>query len=79
MKYIILQSIDIEKVDFSKVKQEKASSVRFSIDKQKFILKYDGDQPEFVYWITENALGLREYTHEEILNILKTPEWKSQY
>ena len=79
MKYIILQSIDIKKVDFSKVKQNNASSVRFSIDKQKFILKYDGDQPEFVYWITENALGLREYTHEEILNILKTPEWKSQY
>ena len=78
MKYIILQSIDIEKVDFSKVKQEKASSVRFSIDKQKFILKYDGDQPEFVYWITENALGLREYTHEEILNILNGPEWKSR-
>ena len=78
MKYIILQSIDIEKVDFSKVKQEKASSVRFSIDKQKFILKYDGDQPEFVYWITENALGLREYNHEEILNILNGPEWKSR-
>ena len=78
MKYIILQSIDIEKVDFSKVKQNEASSVRFSIDKQKFILKYDGDQPEFIYWITENALGLREYTHEEILNILNEPEWKSR-
>ena len=78
MKYIILKSIDIEKVDFSKVKQNNASSVRFSIDKQKFILKYDGDQPEFIYWITENALGLREYTHEEILNILNEPEWKSR-
>ena len=78
MKYIILQSIDIKKVDFSKVKQNNASSVRFSIDKQKFILKYDGDQPEFVYCITKDALGLPEHTHEEILNILNEPEWKSR-
>ena len=79
MKHIILQAKDLGKVDFSKVKQDGEYSVRFSVDEQKFILSYPGDQPEFVYWITKDTLGLPEYTLEEILNILKTPEWKSQY
>lgn len=76
MRYIIVSSLDIEKVDFSEVKQDGKSSVRFSLDGQKFILKYDKDQPEFVYRITKDLLGLPEYTHEEILSILSRKEWK---
>ena len=78
MKYIILQSADIEKVDFSKIRQGNRSSIRFSLNGQKFILKYNGEQPEFVYHITKDALGLPEYTHEEILNVINGFEWKSQ-
>jgi|10_taG_2_1085330.scaffolds.fasta_scaffold00557_12 hypothetical protein len=74
-KYII---IDVEKlylVDFSKVLEHGPEHLRYTKDKSKVLLKYKGEMPEFVFDISGDAIGLDEHTHEEILEILKGPEW----
>lgn len=79
MNYIIVQSEFLEYVDFSSVKQDNPETLRYSIDGKYFLLKYEGEQPEFVFNITQDAVGLQEFTHEEIIQILdNAPEWKPQ-
>jgi hypothetical protein len=79
MNYIIVKAKHLEKIDFSKVKQTSPNSLRYSLDRKFFLLKYEGDQPEFVFSITQDTIGLPEFTHEEILTILnETPEWTKQ-
>tara|TARA_B100000676_G_scaffold226954_1_gene224839 strand:- start:5970 stop:6212 length:243 start_codon:yes stop_codon:yes gene_type:complete len=79
MNYIIVQSEFLEYVDFSSVKQDNPETLRYSIDGKHFLLKYEGEQPEFVFNITQDAVGLQEFTHEEIIQILdNASEWKPQ-
>ena len=47
----------------------------YSLDGEKFFVKYEGEQPEFIYSITNDAIGLEEYTNTEIIKILEGPEW----
>ena len=70
MNYVIVPTSELSTVNFSEV-AESESTLRYSLDNSKFILKYEGTQPFFL-------LGKTEYTHEEILNILSDPEWTSE-
>ena len=63
MKYAILNTSDIGTVDFSKVKQTDAISVRKTLDGSKFIVKFEGDTPDFLN-------GVTLYTNQEIIEIL---------
>ena len=63
MKYAILNTSDINTVDFSKVKQTDANSVRKTLDGSKFIVKFEGDTPDFLE-------GVTLYTNQEIIEIL---------
>jgi len=63
MKYAILNTSDINTVDFSKVKQIDANSVRKSLDGSKFMVKFEGDTPDFLD-------GVTLYTNEEMIEIL---------
>ncbi len=78
MNYVIVPSEHLEKVNFSKVKQTSPNSLRYSLDRKFFLLKYEGDQPEFVFSITRDAIGLPEYTHEQIIQTLDNSEWTKQ-
>jgi len=62
-KYVILNTSEIDSVDFTQVLQTNKESLRYTTDNSKFLLKYDGTQPSFL-------LGKTEYTHSEILAIL---------
>ena len=62
MKYAILNTSDIGTVDFSKVKQTDANSVRKTLDGSKFIVKFEGDTPDFLE-------GVTLYTNQEIIEI----------
>ena len=62
MKYAILNTSDINTVDFSKVKQTDANSVRKTLDGSKFIVKFEGDTPDFLD-------GVTLYTNQEIIEI----------
>ena len=73
MKYAILNTNDINTVDFSKVKQERAVDVRKNLDGTKFIVKFEGDTPDFLD-------GITIYTNEEILAVIWNPNngWQTE-
>ena len=62
-KYVILNTSEVNTVDFTQVLQTSKESLRYTTDGSKFLLKYDGTQPSFLS-------GKTEYTHSEILTIL---------
>ena len=62
MKYAILNTSDINTVDFSKVKQVDANSVRKTLDGSKFMVKFEGDTPSFLD-------GVTLYTNQEMIEI----------
>jgi len=68
MNYVILPSSELSAVDFSEVAERSESTLRYSLDNSKFILKYEGEQPSFLS-------GTTEYTKAEILAILAGDEW----
>jgi hypothetical protein len=78
MNYIIVSSEYLEYVNFAAVEQTTPDSLRYSLDKKHFLLKYKGEQPDFVFNITQDAIGLEEYNHEEILKILNKKPWTIQ-
>ena len=75
MNYVIIETNYLEYVNFSEVKEDSPETLRYSLDGKKFFVKYEGEQPEFVYSITKDAIGLDEYNHTEIIKILEGPEW----
>jgi len=68
--YCIINSSEVDSVDFAQVLQTSKDTLSYSSDGSKAILKYEGDQPSFLS-------GKIEYTHEEILEVLATDEWTS--
>ena len=66
--YVILNTSELESVDFDQVLQTSADTLRYSLDGSKFVVKYEGDTPSFLE-------GKTQYTHSEILVELATPEW----
>tara|TARA_B100000902_G_C27080965_1_gene798882 strand:+ start:508 stop:741 length:234 start_codon:yes stop_codon:yes gene_type:complete len=69
MKYVIINSNEVDSVDFSKVQEISENTLRYSLDGTKTFLKFDSDTtPSFLE-------GKTQYTHSEILTILATDEW----
>ena len=66
--YVIINSSDVSSVDFSKVAETSADTLRYSLDGSKTFVKFNGDTPAFLD-------GKTQYTHSEILDILATGEW----
>ena len=62
MKYAILNTSDINTVDFSKVKQTDVNSVRKTLDGNKFVVKFEGNTPDFLD-------GVTLYTNQEMIGI----------
>jgi hypothetical protein len=68
MNYVIVPASELSSVDFSEVAESSESTLRYSLDNSKFIVKYQGDQPSSIS-------GKTEYTHSEILTIIASDEW----
>ena len=66
--YCIINSDEVGSVDFNQVLETSADTLRYSVDRSKALLKFEGDTPSFLE-------GKTEYTHSEILAILATDEW----
>lgn len=71
MNYVIIDSSEVNSVDFDQVAETSADTLRYSLDGTKTFVKYEGTQPFFL-------LGKTEYDNEEILTILSGPEWTSE-
>ena len=67
-KYCIIDSSDVENVNFDQVLETSAETLRFSIDGSLTTVKYEGAKPRFLY-------GIDTYTHSQILTILSGEDW----
>ena len=65
--YVIVEAKYLEYVNFSQVLETNPDTVRYSLDKKKFMLKYIGEQPDFIFQITKDAIGLQEYNKNKSL------------
>ena len=62
-KYVIITSDDVSSVDFTKVQETSADTLRWNKDNTKTFVKYEGYKPTCLHNKTA-------YTYEQILNIL---------
>ena len=69
-KYVIITSDDASSVDFTKVQETSADTLRWNKDNTKTFVKFEGDTPSFL-------TGKTQYTYSEILAILNdvNGEW----
>ena len=73
-RFVIFNVTELNKINFNQVFETDADTVRKSVDLTKTFVKYDMPQPSSVASLTSKS---QEYTYDEILNILATPEWTS--
>jgi len=66
--YVIIEASDVSSVDFTKVQETSADTLRWNKDNTKTFVKYEGTQPSFLN-------GKTTYTHAEILTELAKDEW----
>ena len=67
-KYVILTASEVTSIDFSKVCETSADTLRWNNDKTKTFVKWDGEEtPSFLD-------GKTQYSNAEILEILDD-EW----
>jgi uncharacterized protein YbcV (DUF1398 family) len=71
--YVIFNVFELDKIDFNQVFETSADTVRKSVDGTLTFVKYkDEEMPSSIVSL-ETKQG--PYSHEEILEILATPEW----
>lgn len=74
--YLIIQSSELDNVDFSQVLETSASTVRKSVDTTKTFIKWDGDTTPACVSSLTNTEG--PYTKDQITTILNTDVWTSE-
>jgi len=70
LTYVIIDASDVAEVDFSKVFETSAETLRYNLAETQTFVKYEGAKPRFLY-------GMTTYTHSEILAILATSAWSN--
>tara|TARA_R110000822_G_scaffold225332_1_gene358115 strand:- start:892 stop:1116 length:225 start_codon:yes stop_codon:yes gene_type:complete len=70
-KYVILTASEVSSVDFSKVKEDSARTLRYNNDNTKTFVKFTGSMPSFLD-------GKTQYTNSEMLEILTEEEWQTE-
>ena len=75
-RFVIFEVTELPLIDFNQVYETDADTVRKSVDVTKTFVKYDLPEPSSVTALTTKS---QEYTYEEILQILNTPEWTEPY
>jgi hypothetical protein len=71
-RFVIFEVTELPLIDFSQVYETSIDTVRKSVDETKTFVKYDIPEPSSVVALTTKSI---EYTYDEILQILATPEW----
>ena len=66
-KYVIINNELVEAVDFKQVIETSKSTLRYSLDGSKTILKFVGDMPTFLD-------GEQVYSHGKIIEIINNPD-----
>lgn len=74
--YIIFNVSELPNINFTEVLETSVDTVRKSVDGQKTFVKWEGDMPNCVIFLTTKE---GPYTHLEILGILQTKEWTNPF
>ena len=75
-KYVILGASEVSNIDFSKVLETSADTLRYNTNKwfyqsSKTLVKFDGDTPSFLD-------GKTQYNHSEIITVLAGTQWNKK-
>lgn len=70
--YVIFNTSEMHLIDFNEVMETSIDTLRISVDGESAFIKYEGTMPPSVQSLITRS---QEYTHDEILEILSTPEW----
>jgi hypothetical protein len=70
--YMIFNVGELDKIDFDKVLETSADTVRKSVDGTLTFVKWNGPMPECVANLTTK---IGPYNHTEILDILSSSTW----
>jgi hypothetical protein len=71
-RFVIFNITELNKIDFNQVFEDSSYTVRKSVDETKTFVKFNLPMPSSVSSLTSKS---QEYTYDEILTILATPEW----
>jgi hypothetical protein len=72
LKYIIFDMSEIDKIDFTKVKEDSVDTLTVSVDGTKSFINWEGEEPSFVATLETKS---QYYTNDEMITIINTPEW----
>ena len=75
-RFVIFDVTELSLIDFNQVDETSIDTVRKSVDETQTFVKYTMPQPSSVAALTTKS---QEYTYDEILAILNTPEWVTPY
>ena len=79
MNYVIIEAKYLEYVDFSTIEENSPETLRYSLNGEKFFVKYGGEQPDFIFNITQDSVGLEEHSNKEMVQILEGPAWSKNH
>ena len=71
-RFVIFEVTELPLIDFNQVYETSIDTVRKSVDGTQTFVKYDMPEPSSIAALTTKS---QEYTYDEILQILATPEW----
>ena len=71
-RFVIFNVTELNKINFDQVLETDINTIRKSVDETKTFVKYDLPQPSSVASLTTKS---QEYTYDEFLVVLATPEW----
>ena len=71
--YVIFNVSELDKIDFTQVFETSIETVRKSVDETLTFVKYATEEMPSSVASLDTKQG--PYSHEEILEILSTPEW----
>lgn len=72
-KYLIIDSVDIDKIDFNQIVISSKDTLRFSNDGTMTFIEWEGQTPNFL----EDLLWIEgPYEADEMRQLLSAKEWK---
>ena len=72
--YAVIESVDLELIDFSQINETSKYTIRKSLDETQFVIKWRvGYVPTFI--TDAMVIPVGTYDHHAILELMQTPEW----
>lgn len=65
-KYVIIKKEDVDSIEFKHIIETSKTTLRYSLNGEKVIVKFMGETPEFL-------VGCVEYSHNEIIELINDP------